>query len=75
MIVMDASAVVALLLGAEGSEAVRRHISPVEQTLHAPHLLDVEVAQVLRRYNAFEGLPADRGDAALRDLAALDIQR
>ena len=75
MIVLDASAVIALLLGAPGARLVRQRIGSADQTLHAPHLLDVEVAQVLRRYSLFEGLSAERGDAALQDLSALDIQR
>jgi predicted nucleic acid-binding protein len=38
-------------------------------------VLDLEVAQVLRRYCAFEGLPASRALVALEDLAAMDIYR
>jgi predicted nucleic acid-binding protein len=75
MIVLDASAVIALLLGTDAAEAVRSKISSPNQTLHAPHLLDVEVGQVLRRYCLFEGLDADRGELALQDLLALDIHR
>ena len=46
MIVLDASAVIALLLRTEGAEAVQSEIGMRNQTLHAPHLLDVEVARV-----------------------------
>lgn len=31
------------------------------ETLHAPHLLDVEVAQVVRRYAANSEIEAERG--------------
>lgn len=75
MIVLDASAVIALLLGADGADAVRLAINRDSQTLHAPHLLDVEVGQVLRRYCMFEGLAPERGEVALQDLLALDIHR
>lgn len=75
MIVLDASAAIALLLGTDGAEAVRIEIGTREQTLHAPHLLDVEVMQVLRRYCLFEGLAVERCEAALRDLADLELQR
>ena len=45
------------------------------QTLHAPHLLDVEVAQVVRRYAASGDIDAERGRAALDDLADLPLHR
>jgi predicted nucleic acid-binding protein len=44
-------------------------------SLHAPHLLDVEVAQVLRRYAARGELTAARGVEALADLAAFPLTR
>jgi antitoxin FitA len=43
------------------------------QALHAPHLLDVEVAQVIRRYAANGQMDADRGCAALAILADFPI--
>lgn len=41
--------------------------------MHAPHLLDVEVAQVLRRYERPREISAKRGAEALEDLADLAI--
>jgi predicted nucleic acid-binding protein len=46
-----------------------------ERTLHAPHLLDLEVAQVLRRYERAGELTVARGRQALNDLAAFRIER
>ena len=43
--------------------------------MHAPHLLDVEVAQVLRRYALAGTFGADRGAEALEDLADFPIAR
>ncbi|MGH9190124.1 MAG: type II toxin-antitoxin system VapC family toxin, partial [Acidimicrobiales bacterium] len=43
------------------------------ETLHALHLLAVEVAQAVRRYVASGDLIAVRSTAALSDLADLDI--
>ena len=40
---------------------------------HAPHLLAVEVAQVIRRYQLLGVLTADRGALALAALADLDV--
>ena len=46
-----------------------------DETLHAPHLLDVEVAQVLRRYYLHRELSSRRAEQALDDLAALKLER
>ncbi|MGQ0743865.1 MAG: type II toxin-antitoxin system VapC family toxin [Acidimicrobiales bacterium] len=48
-------------------------IAPENQTVHAPHLLSVEVAQVVRRYVAIGDIGASRGAEALADLADLDV--
>ncbi len=45
------------------------------ETLHAPHLLDLEVAQVLRRYALAGEMDAIRGLEALEDLADLPLTR
>lgn len=45
------------------------------ETLHAPQLLDVEVAQVLRRYEARREISAARGAQSLRLLAAFPLTR
>jgi len=44
-------------------------------SLHAPHLLDVEVAQVLRRYVRDKTITAQRGEEALNDLNDLSLNR
>lgn len=75
MIVLDASAVVELLLGTPAGAAVMRRISGPGESLHAPHLMDVEVAQVLRRFTRSRAIDNDRGHEALDDLAALDVAR
>jgi predicted nucleic acid-binding protein len=46
-----------------------------EEDLHAPHLIDVEVAQVLRRLAVHGLLSASRARAALADLSALPLER
>jgi predicted nucleic acid-binding protein len=75
VIVLDASAVVELVLGSARSSAVRVRIERPDESLHAPHLLDVEVASVLRRYQLAGELSAEEGREALMDLAGLDIVR
>ena len=73
-LVVDASVVLRLLLhtGARGTD-VRAVVTG--QDLHAPHLLDVEVASGLRRLIASNALTAGRATAALGDLAALGLDR
>src|SRR5262245_62372925 len=44
-------------------------------TLHAPHLLDVEVAHAIRRYAANGQIGPERGRELLADLADLPLRR
>ena len=73
MIVIDASAVIELLLATEAGAKVGEIVASDEVTLHAPHLVDLEVAQVLRRWTLAGKLALDRASAALQDLADLDL--
>lgn len=75
MIVVDASALLEILLRTPAAEAVEQRLFAPGQSLHAPHLLDVEVAQVLRRYAAIGEIDPARGAAALADLADLPLRR
>lgn len=75
MIIVDASAVVEALLRTSAAGAVERRIFDGQETLHAPHLLDVEVAQVVRRYAALGEIDSERGRAALADLADFPVYR
>jgi predicted nucleic acid-binding protein len=45
------------------------------ETLHAPHLIDVEVTQVVRRYWRAGDITPVRGGDALSDLSLLPLQR
>lgn len=75
MIVVDASAILDLLLRTPAAPAIEDRLFATGESLHAPHLLDLEVAQVLRRYAHAGELTATRGQHALDDLAALPITR
>ncbi len=75
MIVLDASAVLELLLATEKGRAVAERIADPQETLHAPDLIDLEVAQVLRRYVARRQLDEQRSREALDDLRDLDLNR
>jgi predicted nucleic acid-binding protein len=54
---------------------VNRFIFASNETLHAPHLIDLEIAQVLRRYVAAAAISAERGAEALADLADFPLTR
>lgn len=75
MIVLDASALVELLLGTEPGRAVAARIADPRLGLHAPHLADVEVTQALRRYVCEGVLEPAAAVSALADLRALDLER
>jgi predicted nucleic acid-binding protein len=75
MIVIDASAVLETLLRTPNARAVEGRIFDPSETLHAPYLLDVEVAQVLRRYAANGEIDGERGRMALADLADFPLNR
>lgn len=75
MIVVDASALLEALLRTPAANVVEERLFVPRQTLHAPHLLDVEVAQVIRRYAANGEIDGTRGRLALADLADLPLRR
>ncbi|HEX9646705.1 MAG TPA: type II toxin-antitoxin system VapC family toxin [Alphaproteobacteria bacterium] len=75
MIVVDASAALEALLRTPAAAAVEERLFDSGETLHAPHLIDVEVAQVLRRYANAGEVDAERCRAALADLADFPLNR
>ncbi len=75
MIVVDASAVIELLLRTPAAKSVETHLFASGRTLHAPYLLDIEVAQVIRKYAAKGEIGDERARAALDDLSNLRMQR
>jgi predicted nucleic acid-binding protein len=75
MIVIDASAILEVLLQTPASRRVNSLIFAANETLHAPHLMDLEVAQVLRRYVRSGAITAGRGAEALTDLVDFPLTR
>ena len=74
MIVIDASAILEVLLRTGRASKIEARIFRRGQTLHAPHLLDLEVAQVLRRY-AGRDMSEDRAHLAIQDFLDIPIVR
>jgi len=75
VIVLDASAAIEWLFQSPAGVKIDRRIFSVSESLHAPHLLDVEVVQVLRRYVRDKTITAQRGLEALEDLGDLLLNR
>jgi len=75
LIVLDASALLELLLVTPAGVSVAKRIASERETLHAPQLIDLEVLQVLRRFAASGALDPGRAEQALEDLQSLDLER
>jgi predicted nucleic acid-binding protein len=75
VIVLDASAAIEWLIKSSAGMKVDRRLFSPPVTLHVPHLLDVEIAQVLRRYVRERIITASRGEEALQDLHDLPLNR
>ena len=72
---LDASAALELLLNTSRAESVAARVFADGRSLHAPHLIDVEVTHVLRRLLRREEIDASRARRALDDLADLPLFR
>jgi predicted nucleic acid-binding protein len=75
VIVVDASAVAEIVLRLPAAAAVERRVHDMRETLHAPHLIDVEVASAVRRYAARGEIDDERGRLALEALADFPVNR
>jgi predicted nucleic acid-binding protein len=74
VIVVDASAVLEILLRTERAKKVEARLFRKTESLCAPHLLDLEILQVLRRYSGKE-MSEDRAQLAILDFHDLPIAR
>jgi predicted nucleic acid-binding protein len=75
MIVLDASATIDWLLQTSAGQRIEQRIYSTNESLHAPHIVDLEVTQVLRRL-VWEGIvSASRADQAIEDLLDLRLTR
>jgi predicted nucleic acid-binding protein len=72
-VVVDASALVDLLLNNDLGRAVRQRIAG--HVLHAPAHIDAEVLSALERLHRADDLDADTVESKLHQLAAAPIQR
>lgn len=75
MIVLDASAIVELLLGTAKGRSVAKRIADPQIGIHTPHLADIEVVHVLRRYLRDREIDQASASGAIEDLRSLDLER
>ncbi len=75
MIVLDSSAAIDWLLQTPAGMRIEERIYASRESLHSVHLLDLEVAQVLRRLVRENVVSAPRAEGAIADLRDLRITR
>lgn len=75
MIVVDASAALEVLLKTPAAAAIEARLFQAAQTLHVPHLADVEIAQVLRRLASGNQMDPQACRTALEDWLFFPVRR
>lgn len=75
MIVLDASAALDWLLRTPAGQKIEVRLYSRNESLHAPHLLDLEITQVLRRLLREQKLSLVRATQILSDLMDLRMIR
>jgi len=75
VIVLDASAAIDWLLQTSAGKRIEQRIFSQNESLHSPHLLELEVGQVLRRLVREGAVSAHRADQAIEDLLDLRMTR
>jgi len=75
VIVVDASAILEPLLQSPAAAAIEERLFQERLPLHAPHLIDLEATQVLRRYAATGQIEAARCRQAIDALRDFSLRR
>lgn len=75
MIVVDASAVLEVLLRTTVGLRVEERILAERVSLHAPHIIDIEAVHALRRLAVARELSVQRGREAIADMVNFPITR
>ena len=73
--VLDASGAVELLLNTAPGRRLAGRLANEDEFVHVPHLIDLEIAQVLRRYAMHGALDDRAGATALQRWRELDVER
>jgi predicted nucleic acid-binding protein len=75
LIVVDSSAVIEVLLRSQVGIKVEEEIFSPFENLCAPHLIDLEIVQVLRRYCNSGDMSPERAQNAIEDFEDMPITR
>jgi predicted nucleic acid-binding protein len=75
VIVLDASAAVDALLWRSAGARIQERLEAPDETIHAPHGLDLEVLTAFRRLALAEVMTSQRAQLAVDDFAALRVVR
>lgn len=75
MIVLDASAAIEMLLSSPAGIRLAARLESSEGGIHAPHLIDLEIGQTLRKYVISRVVDERVGTNALDQWLSLDIER
>ncbi len=73
--VLDASGAVELLLRTSSGKRLAARLADETEVIHVPHLIDLEIAQVLRRYVLQGTLDEPLAATALHRWRRLDVER
>lgn len=73
--IVDASALLEVLLRAPAASQLEALMFEAASSLHAPHLIDIEAAQVIGKFALNGSITASVGADALADLAGFPLQR
>ena len=73
--VLDASAAIEFLLNTGSGSRLAARLTDEREAVCVPHLIDLEIAQVLRRYVLRGALSVERGSLALGHWRSLDVDR
>jgi predicted nucleic acid-binding protein len=64
-----------VLLQTPAAASIEERLFRTGESLHAPHLIDLEIAQVLRRYVSTRQITSTRGNEALEDWTSFTVHR
>ena len=73
--VLDASGAIEFLLNTTRGKRLAERLADEAEVVHAPHLIDVEISQVLRRYVLRGALSERLGATALHRWRSFDVER
>ncbi len=73
--VLDASGAIEFLLNTDAGSRLASRLIDESEAVCVPHLIDLEIAQVLRRYVSRGAVSVDRGALALNHWRDFDVDR